>query len=115
MPMVLAAVLRFFPPSLAASAGFVNRPALREAARNATLPPGLADKFKLTLPDAIKYVYATGIGPGAAVLPQSATLANAEGAPLELTMPKGAAGGAPKVLLAALAIAAVGVALRLRK
>ena len=102
-------MLRFFPPSLAASAGFVNKAALREAARNATLPPGLEDKFKLTLPSAIKYVYATGIGPGATVLPPSATLADAEGGPIEVSGGSAGGGAGRKLLLSALVIGAIGV------
>ena len=68
MAQLVAAVLRFFPPPAASAAGFVNKPALREAAASAGVPAGVEDKFRLTLPGAIKYVYATGIGPGAAVL-----------------------------------------------
>ena len=113
MPGVLAAVMRFFPPPLAAAAGFVNKPALRAAAKTAVLPTGLEERFKLTVPGAIKYVYATGIGPGAARLSDSKTLADAKGAPLEVAKPKGAALVEPRLALA-LVVAAVGVAAALR-
>jgi len=118
MPAVLAAVMRAFPPTDATAATFVNKPALRAAAATAALPDGLAAKFKLTLPGAIKYVYATGIGPGAARLPDSASLADAEGQPLELRTAASARAStaATPRLLAALALTAVAVvgALRLR-
>ena len=117
MPQVLKAVLRFFPPSLANSAGFVNKAELREAASRAELPPGLADKFKLTVPNAIKYVYATGIGPGAKRLADSASIATPEGEPIELAPETHAAWlsrYSAAFGLAAIAAVGVGVARALR-
>mmetsp|Transcript_84322 Transcript_84322/g.168353 ORF Transcript_84322/g.168353 Transcript_84322/m.168353 type:complete len:437 (-) Transcript_84322:570-1880(-) len=83
VPLVLKAVLKYFPPPPASSPTFVNKPALRAAAEAAALPESLAAKFKLApQPGAIKYVYATGIGPGAKELPQSMSLADDCGMPL---------------------------------
>ena len=115
--MVLASVLHAFPPPLLAAAGFVNKPQLRQEALAAGVPPGLTDRFKLVLPGAIKYVYATGIGPGAARLPDDASLADANGMPLELKTATEAQDTAalpsasPQVVAAAAAaVAALGVA-----
>ena len=80
MPAVLACVMWAFP---SAAPGFVNKPEIAAAARAAGVPDGIAARFRLTLPGAIKYVYATGIGPGATVLPPAASLADADGMPLE--------------------------------
>ena len=121
MPQVLAAVLHFFPPTAAAAPTFVNKPELRAAAASAGMPAGLATNFRLPPQHgAIKYVYCTQQGPGAVVLPPSATLADESGNPLELAQPK-----APPTLAAALptggsllalgAVAALAVGLVLAK
>ena len=122
MPAVLAAVMKYFPPSDAkADASFVNKAELRKAAEAASLPPGMAEKFKLSVPGAIKYVYATGIGPGAARLADGKSLADAKGEPLELkavTSSGGGSRGKMKLLAGLLAVvAAVGAAaaMKLRK
>ena len=96
------------------AAGFVNKPELKAAALAAGVPAGLTDKFTITLPGAIKYCYATGIGPGATELPDSASLADADGMPIE-TKEAGSSGKSassylsPKVLAAAAGVAVVGV------
>lgn len=109
---VLAAVLRFFPPSADAAPTFVNRAELAAAAARTELPAGLESRFKLTIPQAIKYVYATGIGPGAKELATTASLAHADGTPLELASAKrtgdhSATRGRALVAAAALAAALV--------
>ena len=92
LPQVLAAVIEHFPPppsapSISSAASkFVNKPALRDAALATSLPPGLAAAYKLPpQPGAIKYVYGTGVGDGAAVLETAgASLATADGMPRSL-------------------------------
>jgi len=80
---VLAAVLKYFPPPPETAATFVNKPELRAAAKAVKLPESLAESFKLAPQSGtIKYVYATGIGPGAMELPESASLADERGMPL---------------------------------
>jgi hypothetical protein len=58
-------------------------PEMRAAAREAKLPEALLNNFKL-VPQrgAVKYLYVTGIGPGAHLLPPSASLADAQGMPI---------------------------------
>ena len=117
MPQVLAAVLRYFPPAAGAASTFVNKPTLPEAARSCSLPESLGATFRL-LPQrgAIKYVYATGIGPGAYELPRTASLADAQGMPLE-SSPSGSGREANRrvMLAAAAATALVGAALLVRR
>ena len=84
MPSVLASVLHAFPPPPHAAAGFVNKDHLAQQARATRLPDGLTARFPLVLPGAFNFVYATGIGPGAAKLDDAATLADSKGMPLEL-------------------------------
>ena len=117
MPSVLASVLHAFPPPPHAAAGFVNKDHLAQQARATRLPDGLTARFPLVLPGAIKYVYATGIGPGAAKLDDAATLADSKGMPLELKTATEAQDTAalpsasPQVVAAAAAaVAALGVA-----
>ena len=109
MPQVLASVLHAFPPPMAAASGFVNKAALKQQALEVGVPRGLTDKFRLVLPGAIKYVYATGIGPGAAKLDDRATLADAQGMPLEVGTPS-RRGVSPRVLGALAVVAALGLA-----
>ena len=84
MSMVIASVLHAFPPPPATAAAFVNKPELERAAQTNGVPPGLPSKFRALAPGAIKYVYATGIGPGATELSKAASLADAKGMPLDL-------------------------------
>jgi len=89
MPLLLAAVCHYFPPPPGGASTYVNKADMAAAAAATPLPEGLVGKFKLAPQrGAIKYLYATGIGPGAHVLPPSATLADAQGNPLELAPPK---------------------------
>lgn len=88
MPSVLAAVLHYFPPPPEKAPTFVNKPALRASAEAATLPESMATSFKLPPQQgSIKYVYATGIGPGAAELPAENSLVDERGMPLFVKPP----------------------------
>ena len=79
----LAAVLKYFPPVAGKEAGYVNRPELEADAAKAALPPALAQKFPLApQPGSVRYVYHTDVGDGAAVLPDTETLADPAGLPL---------------------------------
>ena len=83
MPMLAAAVSHFFPPPPETASTYINKPEMRAAAREAKLPEALLNNFKL-VPQrgAVKYLYVTGIGPGAHLLPPSASLADAQGMPI---------------------------------
>ena len=83
MPMLAAAVSHFFPPPSETASTYINKPEMRAAAREAKLPEALLTNFKL-VPQrgAVKYLYVTGIGPGAHLLPPSASLADAQGMPI---------------------------------
>jgi diphosphomevalonate decarboxylase len=107
MPIVIAAVLRFFPPPPESAAGFVNKPELARTARACGIPKALEDKFRLTMSGAIKYVYATGIGPGAYELDKNSSLADSTGMPLdEKTSPP--AGGLRGIGLTGIALLQLG-------
>ena len=98
MPQVLAAVLAAFPPPLLGGAGYVSRPALHKAAK-ATAPPADFMAAYRRAPDsaAVRYLYHTNVGPGAAVLDPSKPPAGKDGLPL-----KRAPGGPSRGTLAAI-------------
>jgi len=79
----LAAVLKYFPPAEHAAEGYVNRPELQTAAEAVTLPAALFATFAAPpQPGAVRYVYHTKVGPGAALLGEASSLAGADGKPL---------------------------------
>jgi len=87
-PQALAAVLAHFPPERGAEAGYVNRPAMRQAALAVGPPAGLAAAFPLEPQvGVIKYVYHTDVGPGATILDSSEALADSAGMPLMTAPP----------------------------
>ncbi len=111
LAQALRAVLEYFPPAPGAEAGFVNKPHLSAEARAVELPGGLGQKLRVNR-GAIKYVYATSVGDGAYVLPDSASLADAKGMPKEVA-PAAKSGGARareggnRMVLAAVTVVAV--------
>lgn len=111
MPQALAAVMHYFPPESAMAAGYVNKPALRDAALRASLPSGMTNWKGQPQTGAIKYVYATQVGPGAGVLPDSKSLADAAGFPKDLKKAAPAATGGANGALSLLVTVAAAAAL----
>eukprot|EP00967_Tisochrysis_lutea_P106615 scaffold163640_cov33-Tisochrysis_lutea.AAC.2 len=82
IPTVLGAINVYFPPRRPIDETLANKPNLLAAARAASLPEGLTERYPLPPQrDAVSYIYHTDVGPGAMLLDDSASLAGADGKP----------------------------------
>eukprot|EP00316_Scyphosphaera_apsteinii_P008307 CAMPEP_0119346880 /NCGR_PEP_ID=MMETSP1333-20130426/108234_1 /TAXON_ID=418940 /ORGANISM="Scyphosphaera apsteinii, Strain RCC1455" /LENGTH=452 /DNA_ID=CAMNT_0007359401 /DNA_START=72 /DNA_END=1430 /DNA_ORIENTATION=- len=78
----LGAILHYFPPRAGCDVGYVNRADLYASARATALPDGLESLYPLTpMPSAVRYVYHSDVGPGAMIVDDDESLADASGMP----------------------------------